>query len=110
MRRGAAARGRATGAGVAAEARNACTTISGEDVRSVARLLLGTFVRGTGARRPDEQFLAVGERDVTAVGAERAVLGLKAFDDDLGARRQRLLGPAAPQQCVRRAAFDHPLL
>src|SRR6185503_6345612 len=73
-------------------------------------LLLGTFVWSTGARRTDEQLLAIRERDVAAVGAIRTVLGLEALDEDLGALSQRLLVPATAQQRVGRATFDHPAL
>src|SRR5437867_1287041 len=72
---------------------------------------IGAVGRGAGAGRSEEQLAAVGERDVAAVRArERMVARLIAVDDDFGALRQRLLGDAAAQQRVRRAALDHPLL
>src|SRR6267154_15972 len=67
------------------------------------------FVRCAGAHRSDEQLLAVLERDVAAVGAVRAVLGLITLDEDFRARQERRLGPAAAQQRVRRAGLDHPV-
>ena len=51
-----------------------------------------------------------GKRDVAAARAERAVLGLKAFDVHLGAGRHGVAVPAVANQRVGRAAFDHPLL
>src|SRR5262247_1966492 len=76
----------------------------------IAALLLGTFVWSTRARRADEQLPAVLVRDVAAVRAVRAVLGLIAFHRDHGARQQRVLVEAAAQQRVRRARFHHPAL
>src|SRR3954451_15876713 len=67
---------------------------------SSGTLWLFAFVGRADAGRADEQLLAVGEGDVAAVRAERAVLRLVAFDDDLGAGGQRLLIPAAAQQRV----------
>src|SRR6187200_331740 len=73
-------------------------------------LLVGSFVRRARAGRTDEELLAVGERDVATVRSIGAVLGLETLDQDLGALCQRILVPAAAQQRVRRAAFDHPSL
>src|SRR5215471_3357893 len=42
-----------------------------------AGLFLWTLVGSAGAGRADEELLAIRERDVTPVGAERAVLGLE---------------------------------
>src|SRR3954468_6157528 len=63
------------------------------------------FVRRASALGADKEFLAVLEGDVAAVGAVCAVLRLIAFDDDLGAREQRILRPTAAEECVRRAGF-----
>src|SRR5688572_1508338 len=72
--------------------------------------LLGSLVRRADTRRADEQLRAILERDVAAVGTERAVLRLEALHFDLGAVRQRVAVPATAQQRIRRTAFDHPLL
>src|SRR5688572_278143 len=90
-------------------------TWAGQETRragcvAAGELLLRTFVRSADARGADEELLAVRERDVTPVGAQRAVLGLEALDEDLRAGQQRVLVPAAAQERVRRAALDHPLL
>ena len=69
---------------------------------------VAAVARGAGARRSHEQLLAVGERDVAAVRPRRPVLALIAVDDHFGADRERVLGDAAAQQRVRRAALDHP--
>src|SRR5688572_7503249 len=75
-------------------------------LRLVVRPLVGSADTGGS----DEEFLAIGERDVTSVGPKRAVLGLEALDEDLGALGQGVLVPAATQQRVRRAPFNHPAL
>src|SRR4249919_373208 len=67
------------------------------------------FVRRASALGADEELLAVLEGDIAAVGAVGAVFRLIAFDDDLGAREQRILRPTAAEECVRRAGFDHPV-
>jgi hypothetical protein len=54
------------------------------------RLLFRPLVRSADTRRPDEQLAAVRERDVTPLAA-RAVLGLEALDDDLGAGGSEVL-------------------
>src|SRR5688572_8183453 len=69
-----------------------------------------SLVRSADARRADEQLLAVREGDVTAVRAVRTVLRLETLDDDLGALGQRVLVPAAAEQSVRCATFNHPAL
>src|ERR687888_648994 len=72
---------------------------------------IGAVQRSAGAGRAKEQFAAVGEGDVPAVGAGQGVIArLITVHDDLGAARERLLGDSAAKQRVRRAAFDHPLL
>ena len=53
--------------------------------------LLVQLVRRAGARRAHEQLLPVLERDVAAVGAVRAVLGLVPVDDDHRARQSDFL-------------------
>src|SRR6186997_2393545 len=73
-------------------------------------LLLGTFVRRARAGRPDEQLLAIRERDVAAIGTIRTILGLESFDENLGTLGQRVLRPTATQQRIRCAAFNHPAL
>src|SRR5688572_32634885 len=90
-------------------------TWAGQETRragcvAAGELLLRTFVRSANARGPDEELLAVRERDVTPVGAQRAVLGLEALDENFGTGQQRVLVPAAAQERVRRTALDHPLL
>src|SRR5438552_8983033 len=66
------------------------------------------LIRRAGARRADRQLPPVWEGDVKAVRAVRSVLRLEAFDDDLDAVGQRVLGPAAADQRVRRATFHRP--
>ena len=61
-----------------------------------------------GVLNTDEQRTAVRERDVTAVGAQAAVLGAEAGDHKLGADLDRVSGDAAALQRVGRAALDHP--
>src|SRR4029079_2199782 len=77
-----------------AQRRAAVVTRSWASVVSSKRLWFLAFVWSADAGRPYEQLLAVREGDVAAVRAEGAVLGLVALDDNLGARRQRLLVPA----------------
>src|SRR5439155_20475260 len=55
-----------------------------------ARLGLVLVVGGTRARRSDEQFLAVRQGDVPPVRSGRSILGLVAFDEDLGSDWQRI--------------------
>ena len=58
--------------------------------------------------RTDEQLPPVGKREIAAVGAVGAVLGLVAFYYDLGPRLQRVFREAAAQQGIRTPALDHP--
>src|SRR5439155_1666963 len=67
--------------------------------------------RRAGARRPEEQLLAVRIGHIAAVGAQqRMVPRLVAVDDELRAGLQRVARDAAAQKRVRRAAFDHPFI
>ena len=72
-------------------------------------LLIAAFVRSTRARGADEQLLSIRERDVSAVGPVRPVLGLISVHDDLGPHRYGVLREAAPQQDVGAARFEHPV-
>src|SRR6266699_146265 len=64
--------------------------------------------RRTSSRRTQEQLLSVGQRGFPAVGSIGPILGAEPQDRDLGSRRHRVLVPAAPEQRIRCAAFDHP--
>src|SRR5688572_8042903 len=66
------------------------------------------FTGRTRARRRHEQARAVGQDQIAAVGAVRAVLRAKADDRDLGAGLDGFASEAAAQQRIRRSAFDHP--
>src|SRR5688572_17715599 len=60
-------------------------------------LLSRALIRRAGARRPDEHLLAVRERDVAGVRAQRAVLRHEALHGHFRARGQRVACPAAAQ-------------
>ena len=68
------------------------------------------LVRSARSRRAEEQLASVCEREIPAVGPLRSVLGPVSVDDDLRAGQQRILGEASPEQHVRRAGFDRPVL
>src|SRR5205814_6894174 len=90
-----------------------CLETAGILLRSASlprRLGLVLVVGGTRARRSDEQFLAVRQGDVPPVRAGRSILGLVAFDEDLGSDWQRIFRKSSSEQRVRRAALDHPRL
>src|SRR5262245_14377718 len=57
----------------------------------------------------EEQLAAVGERQVTAVAGVGPILREESLNDDLGARRKRVLREPSPKQGVRRPALNHPL-
>src|ERR1700730_11642265 len=61
-------------------------------------------------RRAAKQLASIRERHVPATDHLLSVLGPIALDDDLGARQQRLLRPAEPEERVRGPTFDHPAL
>ena len=67
------------------------------------------LVRRAGAGRAEEQSSGRREGEVAAVGSVRAVLGLIPVDSP-PSRQQRLLREAAPEQDVRRAGFERPVL
>jgi hypothetical protein len=73
-----------------------------------ARRYFFLIVRRPGSGGAEEELASVRERDVAAVGAQRAVLRLVAVDDDVRARKHRILGDAAAQQHVGAAGLDHP--
>src|SRR5712664_1311753 len=58
--------------------------------------------------RADKEFLPVRERDDAAVCAVGPIFRLETFDENFGADRQRILLPAAAEQCVWCSGFDPP--
>src|SRR6187397_587852 len=63
---------------------------------------------GSRCRPSKKQRPPVGKRDVPADRLIRQVLGLKAIDDDLGSRWQRVLRKAESVESVRATTFDRP--
>src|SRR5215469_16795037 len=74
-----------------------------------ATLLLFLLGGPLGTCRSYKQFSSVRERDVPAVGAGRAVFGLKAFENDFRPFRKREFGKTATDEHIRGAGFEHPL-
>src|SRR5260370_30956744 len=70
-------------------------------------LLFLLFVRCAGAGGAEEQFAAIREGDVAAVGAIRSVLGLVTVHDHGCARGHGTLREAAAQENVRAACLEH---
>src|SRR2546427_9845273 len=72
--------------------------------------LLLFLVRRVRRRPTQKERSAVGKREFSSVGATCSIFGSVTIDHDLGARQQCLFGKAAPEQDVRRARFNRPLL
>src|SRR6266850_1097414 len=71
-------------------------------------LLLVISVRRAGALRTDKKLSSIGERNISSAPLGRPILGLKAVNDDFGAKRNSIFRKATPEQNVRSTCFDHP--
>src|SRR5437868_829362 len=78
------------------------------DRRFVALRFHGIRRRAFRTRRPEEDLLSVGERQISSVCAVGAILRLIAIHQDFGSDGQVFLGEASPQQRIWRTAFYHP--
>src|SRR5258705_11257915 len=71
-------------------------------------LLLVISVRRAAPLRADKKLSSIGERNISSASLGRPILGLKAVNDDFGAKRNSIFRKATPEQNVRSTCFDHP--
>src|SRR5688572_8925523 len=76
----------------------------------MARVMTTLFALRRVVGGTQEKVASVFERDRLSVDGGGAVLRAEPLHDDLDANREVGLAQAAPQQCVRRARLDGPVL